>query len=148
MSILETLQARVNDSLKAGRKQDVRVLRMFVSELQRAAKDSGHVLDEDEELKVLHKERKRRLESIEAFKAGGRDDLVAEEEFAVALVEGFLPTQLDEAALTALVDRCIAETGASSPKDMGTVMSRLMQEAGSQVDGKTASRIVRERLSG
>jgi uncharacterized protein YqeY len=148
LSILETLQARVNDSLKAGRKQDVRVLRMFVSELQRAAKDSGHVLDEDEELKVLHKERKRRLESIEAFEAGGRDDLVAEEEFAVALVEGFLPRQLDEAALTALVDRCIAETGASSPKDMGTVMSRLMQEAGSQVDGKTASRIVRERLSG
>jgi uncharacterized protein YqeY len=148
LSILETLQTRANDGLKAGRKQDVRVLRMFISELKRAAKDSGQELDEAEELKVLHKERKRRLESIDAFKAGGRDDLVAEEEYAVALVDEFLPKQLDEAALIELVDRVIAETGATSPKDMGTVMGRIMQEGGSQVDGKVASGIVRERLSG
>lgn len=138
----------MNEGLKAGRKQEVRVLRMLVSELQRAAKDSGRDLDADEELKVLHKERKRRLESIEAFKAGGRGDLVVEEEFAAGLVEDLLPRQLDEGELTTLVDRCIAESGAESLKDMGAVMSRLMQHAGSQVDGAAASRLVKERLSG
>ena len=148
MSILESLHTRMNESLKAGRKQEVRVLRMLVSELQRAAKDSGGDLDADEELKVLHKERKRRLESIQAFKAGDRGDLVDEEEFAVGLVEELLPRQLDEGELTALVDRCIAESGAESLKDMGAVMSRLMQPAGSQVDGAAASRLVKERLSG
>jgi uncharacterized protein YqeY len=121
---------------------------MLVSELQKAAKDSGRDLDAGEELKVLHKERKRRLESIEAFRAGDRDDLVVEEEFAVGLVEELLPRQLDEVELTALVERCIAESGAESLKDMGAVMSRLMQRAGSQVDGAAASRLVKERLSG
>jgi hypothetical protein len=148
LSVLESLQSRVNEGLKAGRKQEVRVLRMLVSELKRVAKDSGRELGADEELKVLHKERKRRVESIEAFKAGGRDDLVAEEEFAMGLVEELLPRQLDEGELTVLVDRCIAEVGAGSLKDMGAVMSRLMQQAGSQVDGAAASRIVKERLSG
>ena len=148
MSILESLHTRMNESLKAGRKQEVRVLRMLVSELQRAAKDSGRDLDAGEELKVLHKERKRRLESIEAFKAGDRDDLVAEEEFAVGLVEELLPPQLGGEELAALVDRCIAESGAGSLKDMGAVMSCVMQHAGSQVDGAAASRLVKERLSG
>lgn len=148
MSVLESLQARVNEGLKAGRRQEVRALRMLVSELKRAAKDVGRELDPDEELKVLHKERKRRLESIEAFRSGSRDDLVAEEEFAMGLVEDLLPQPLDEGELSALVDRCIAESGAGSLKDMGAVMIRIMQEAGPRVDGATASRIVKERLSG
>lgn len=148
MSILETLQARANDALRAGRKQEVRVVRMLVSELKSAAKAAGADLDHDDEIRVLTKERKRRLESIEAFRAGGRDDLVAEEEYAVGVVEALLPAQLGEAELTALIDRLIGELGASSPKDMGAVMGRLKQEAGAQVDGKTASRIVKERLSG
>lgn len=148
MSVLESLQSRVNQGMKAGRKQEVRVLRMLVSELKRSSKDLGRELDSAEELKVLHKERKRRIESIEAFKAGGRDDLVADEEFALGLVEELLPRQLDGTELIALVDRCIADMGAGSIKDMGAVMSRLKQEAGPQVDGAAASRIVKERLSG
>lgn len=148
MSILEALQSRVNEELRAGHKREVRVLRMLVSELKSAAKDAGADLSADDEIKVLTKERKRRLESIEAFRAGGREDLVAEEEFAAAIVQELLPPQLDEADLVRLIDRLIAETGASSPKDMGAVMGRLKQEAGAQVDGKTASRIVKERLSG
>lgn len=148
MSILESLQSRANDALRGGRKQEVRVLRMIISELKSAAKDGGGELSPDDEIKVLTKERKRRLESIEAFRGGGREDLVAEEEFAAGLVQELLPAQLDEAELTSLIDGLIAETGASSPKDMGAVMSRLKQAAGSQVDGKVASRIVKERLSG
>lgn len=148
MSILETLQSRANNALRAGRKQEVRVLRMIISELKSAAKDGGGELSPEDEIKVLAKERKRRLESIEAFRGGGREDLVAEEEFAAGLVEELLPAQLDEAELASLIDRLIAEAGASSPKDMGAVMGRLMQEAGPQVDGKVASRIVKERLSG
>jgi len=138
----------VNDSLKGGRKQEVRVLRMLVSEIQLAAKDSGHELDAEEELKVLRKERKRRLESIEAFRAGGREDLVAGEEYAAGLIEELLPRQIDQAELTALVDRIIQETGASTPKEMGAVMAVVMREAGGRADGKIASQIVKERLSG
>lgn len=121
---------------------------MFIAELKSAAKDAREDLSEDDEIKVLSKERKRRLESIEAFRAGGREDLVAEEEFAAALVQELLPAQLDEAELTTLIDRLITEAGASSPKDMGAVMGLLKKEAGARVDGKTASRIVKERLSG
>ncbi len=148
MSILEELQSRANDALRAGRKPEVRVLRMLVSELKSAAKDAGAELSAEDEIKVLTKERKRRLESIEAFRAGGREDLVAEEEFAAGMVEELLPPQLGEAELTSLIDRFIVELGASSLKDMGAVMGRLKQEAGAQVDGKIASRIVKERLSG
>jgi len=148
LSTLSLLQERVKHALKGGRKQEVRALRVLVSEIQLAAKDSGHELDTEQEWAVLRKERKRRLESIEAFRAGGREDLVAAEEYTAGLIEELLPKQLDPDELAALVDRIIAETGVSTPRDMGAVMNAVMREAGGLVDGKSASRIVKERLSG
>lgn len=138
----------MKDALKHGRKQEVRALRVLVNEIQLAAKDSGHELDTEQEWAVLRKERKRRLESIAAFRAGGREDLVAAEEYTAGLIEDLLPKQLDDDELTALVDRAIQETGASTRKDMGAVMSQVMRDAGGLVDGASASQIVKERLSG
>ena len=120
---------------------------MVVCELQNEAKRTRADLDEAAELAVLRRELKKRQESIEAFRAGGREDLAAFEEYAAGLIEGLLPQQMDEAELSALVDRVIAETGASSAREMGKVMSAVMAQGGRAVDGKVASRLVKERLS-
>lgn len=148
MSLLAALQDRTKGALKAGKKQEVAALRLLSSELQKAAKEKREELSEEEELKVLRREHKRRLESAEAFAAGNRKDLEEKERFEAGLIEELLPEQLDEAALRNLVDQVITDTGASSLRDMGRVMTEVMQRGGPQVDGKEASRLVKERLSG
>ncbi len=147
MSRLSELQESVKAALKAGDKERVTALRMVVCELQNASKTARGDLDEAAELAVLRRELKRRQESIEAFRAGGREDLAAHEEFAARIIEELLPEQMDEARLSQLIDRVIAETGATSARDMGKVMSAVMAEGGLLVDGKLASRLVKERLS-
>jgi uncharacterized protein YqeY len=146
VSLLATLQERVKESLKAGRKEEVGALRLLISELQRAAKDARADLDEEAEIKVLRREQKKRAEAAEAYRAAGREDLWRHEEFEAALIADLLPQQLDEGSLAQLVDQAIAETGAVSVKDMGKVMSAVMSQGGAQVDGKRASALVRERL--
>jgi uncharacterized protein YqeY len=147
MSLLADVQDQTKTAMKAGDKEKVGVLRMVVCELQNEAKRSGSELGEDAELTVLRRELKKRQESMEAFRAGGREDLARHEEYAAGLIEEMLPQQMDETQLSALVDRVIAETGASSARDMGKVMSAVMAEGGARVDGKMASRLVKERLS-
>jgi uncharacterized protein YqeY len=147
VSILSDLQESVKTALKAGDKQRVSALRMVVCELQREAKQARRELDSSAEQAVLRRELKRREESIEAFRAGGREDLAAFEEFAAGIIRDLLPKQMDEAELSVMIDRVIGETGASSAKDMGRVMAAVMAEGGARVDGKIASRLVKERLS-
>ena len=147
MSIVEDLQARIVVALKAGRKDEVQALRFLLSELQRVEKDSGQTLDDDAEVKVLRKARKSRLEAAEAFRKGGRLELAAKEDTEAALIAELLPKELDQQALSALVDQAIVDAGASSPKDMGAVMALIKQRAGANVDGRTASRLVQERLA-
>src|SRR5512139_2246702 len=146
MSVLSEVQDSVKEALKAGDKQKVAALRMVVCELQNEAKRNRAELDEAAELAVLRRELKKRQESMEAFRAGGREDLAVFEEYAAGLIEELLPKQMEEAELSALVDRVIADTGASSARDMGKVMSAVMAQGGVRVDGKTASRLVKERL--
>jgi uncharacterized protein len=147
MSMLSGLQGSVNEALKAGDKERVAALRMVVCELQKEAKQSGGELDEAAELVVLRRELKRRQESIDAFRAGGREDLIAHEEFAAGVIEELLPERMDEAELVGLVEKAIVETGAVSVRDMGKVMAAVMARGGVRVDGKLASRLVKERLS-
>jgi uncharacterized protein YqeY len=147
VSILEGLQESVKTALKAGDKERVTALRMIVNELQKEGKEKRQELDEGAELAVLRRELKRREESIEAFKAGGREDLATHEEFAARIIAELLPTQMDEAELSALIERAVTETGASSARDMGKVMAAVMTQGGVRVDGKLASRLVKERLS-
>src|SRR5437764_7994166 len=128
-------------AMKASDKARASALRLILSELQKAAKEGG-----DDELAVLRRERKRRLEAAEQFRGGGRPELAEQEEAEAKLIEGYLPAELDDAELDAIVAAAIAETGASDPKDMGQVMKVVMARSGGRADGKRASARVREAL--
>jgi uncharacterized protein len=141
MTVSEQVRADMTTAMKAGEKGRVGALRLVLSELQRAEKDGG-----DDELAVLRRERKRRLEAASQFRAGGRPELADQEESEAKLIEGYLPTEIDDAQLDEIVAAAIAQTGASSPKDMGAVMKAVMAAAGGRVDGKRASGRVREAL--
>lgn len=127
--------------MKSGDKELTGALRLLISELQKDAKDGG-----DDELAVLRRERKRRLEAAAQFHAGGREELAAHEQFEAEVIGRYLPADIDDAQLAQLVADAIAETGASTPRDMGAVMKLVMDRAGGLVDGKRASAAVRSAL--
>lgn len=129
-------------AMKSGEKVRVGALRLVLSELQKAAKDGG-----EDELAVLRRERKRRLEAASQFRDGGRPDLADGEESEAKLIEAYLPAELDDTELDVLVAAAIAETGASTPREMGQVMKAVMAKSGGRADGKRASARVREALS-
>jgi uncharacterized protein YqeY len=141
MTVAEQVRSDMTSAMKAGEKHRVGALRLVLSELQKAAKEGG-----DDELAVLRRERKRRLEAATQFRQGGRPELAEQEESEAKLIEGYLPTELDDTELDTIVAAAIAETGASSPKEMGQVMKAVMAKAGGRADGKRASARVREAL--
>ncbi len=142
MSILDQLRADTTAALKGGDRERCQALRLVTSELQKAEKEGG-----GDEVAVLQRERKRRLESATAFRDAGRTDLAEAEEREAALIEGYLPAQLSDHELHALVGDAVAETGAASPKDMGKVMSLVMGRTGGRADGKRVSALVKEKLT-
>ena len=117
-------------------------LRLIASELQKAAKEGGA-----EEVEVLQRERKRRLEAAEAYREGGRAELAEAEEREAELIQSYLPEQLSEEELAAIVGDAVAESGASSPGEMGKVMSVVMPKVKGRADGKRVSALVREKLA-
>jgi uncharacterized protein len=131
--------------MKSGERERVGALRLVSSELQKAHKEAGAGAEADE-VAVLQRERKRRVEAAEAYREAGRDDLASQEESEAALIEAYLPAQLSDDDLHALVGDVVAETGASSPKEMGQVMSQVMPRVQGRADGKRVSAIVREKL--
>ena len=128
--------------MKAGEKERVGALRMIVNELQKAEKEGT-----DDELTVLQRERKRRLESAEAYRDAGRDDLAQGEEREAQIIEAYLPQQLSDEDLRAIVGDVVAQTGASSPREMGQVMSQVMPKVQGRADGKRVSAVVKELLT-
>ena len=122
-------------------------LRMALNAVQNVEKTSRKELSDDEVIGVLAKEVKTRRESVEAFRAGGRDDLAAKEEAEIAILQAYLPAALDEAAIRALVAEAIAATGAASPKDLGKVMGWLSPRTRGRADGKQVSGLVNEALA-
>ena len=142
MTLTERVKSDLATAMKAGDKDRVGALRLVLSELQKAAKDGS-----DDELAVLRRERKRRQEAARAFREGGRDDLADAEEAESALIEAYLPAELSDDELAALVDDAVASTGASSPKDMGNVMKAVMAQVAGRADGRRVSERVKERLT-
>jgi uncharacterized protein YqeY len=117
-------------------------LRLIVDALQKDAK-----MGDGDEVAVLQRERKKRLEAVEAYSEAGRAEQAKAETFEAELIEGYLPQQLSDEELAALVDAAVSETGASEQKQMGQVMSALMPKLGGRADGKrVSSAAVRERL--
>ena len=143
MSVIDQVRGDMTSAMKAGEKDRVGALRLVLSELQKSQKEGNA-----DDLAVLRRERKRRLEAAEQFRGGGRPELAEQEEAEAKIIEGYLPAELDDSELDAMVAAAIAETGASGPKDMGQVMKAVMARAGGRADGKRASTRVREALQG
>ena len=141
MSILEQVQADTREAMKAGERDRVGALRMLTSALRQEAK-----LGSDDEVAVLQRERKRRLEAAEAYRQGGSQDRAAAEESEADLIEAYLPDQLSDQELGELVGAAIDEAGASAPGDMGKVMSLVMPRVKGRADGKRVSGAVGQRL--
>jgi uncharacterized protein YqeY len=141
MTVLEQVQSDVRTAMKARDRERAGALRMVVDVLQQDAK-----LGKGDEVAVLQRERKKRVEAAEAYEGAGRSEQAAAERFEAELIEGYLPRQLSDAELTELVDAAVAETGASEQKQMGEVMSALMPKLGGRADGKRVSAAVRQKL--
>jgi uncharacterized protein YqeY len=141
MSALEQVQDDVRTAMKARDRERTSALRMIVDVLQQDAKFGN-----GDEVAVLQRERKKRVEAAEAYEQAGRAEQAASERFEAELIEGYLPQQLSDAELGELVDAAIAETGASEQKQMGQVMSALMPKVGGRADGKRVSAAVRQKL--
>jgi len=128
----------------AGRRD---ALRLILASLRSAEKDLQRPLSDDEELQVLQRERKRRIEAAEAFHAAGRDEQAAKEEGELAILEEFMPAPLTEEELEQIVDDAIAENKATSIRDMGRVMADVMPQIAGRADGSAVSQLVREKLA-
>jgi uncharacterized protein YqeY len=141
VSVLEQVQADVRTAMKARERERAAALRLIVDVLQQDAK-----LGKGDEIAVLQRERKKRVEAATAYEDAGRAEQAAGERFEAELIEAYLPQQLSDEELAQLVDEAIAETGAGEQKQMGQVMSALMPKLGGRADGKRVSAAVRERL--
>lgn len=142
VSIADTVKDDLTTAMKAGERERVQALRLVLSELQRTQKDG-----DGDEVAVLRRERKRRGDAAAAFRDGGRPELAQAEEAEAALIEGYLPVELSDEELGAIVDTAIAEAGAQSPRDMGAVMKAAMLRVAGRADGKRVSARVKEALS-
>ena len=146
-----SLIARMEGELKAAtldRDNERRdALRLILSSLRSAEKELQRPLHDDEELQVLQRERKRRLEAAEAFRTGGRTEQAESEEAELEVLEEFMPEQLDEDELEEIVDSVIAEVGATGMRHFGRVMADVMPQVSGRADGSVVSQLVREKLA-
>jgi uncharacterized protein len=146
-----SLIAQIEDDLREAMRSrdDARrdALRLILSSLRSAEKELQRPLHDDEELQVLQRERKRRAEAAEAFRAGGREEQAEAEELELAVLEEFMPEPLSEDDLEEIVDDVIAEVGATSMRDLGRVMADVMPQVAGRADGSVVSQIVREKLA-
>jgi hypothetical protein len=143
MTLADRVKTDITAAMKAGEKMRVGTLRLVLSELQKDAKEG-----KGDELAVMRRERKRRLESARAFRDGGREDLAGAEEAELALIETYLPVEIDDLELDRMVAAAVAETGAESPRDIGKVMPVVMGQVAGRADGRRVSDKVKEALQG
>jgi len=147
VSLVERLEGEVKEAMLARDATRRDALRLILNSLRSAEKDLQRPLSDDEELQVLQRERKRRNEAAEAFRAGGREEQAGQEETELAILEEFMPEPLSEDELERIVDDAIAETGATSLRDMGRVMADVMPQVAGRADGSAVGQIVREKLA-
>lgn len=147
MSLTEQLQSDMKAAMRGGDTARRDTLRMAIAAAQHAAKDKRAPLTDEEATEVLTREVKKRRESIQAYQSAGRSDLAAREQAEVDILTPYLPEQLSEDEVRALVQEAVAATGAASPGDMGRVMSQLMPRVKGRADGKLVSRLVNQELA-
>ena len=147
MSRIETIADELKEAMKARDSERRDALRLILNALKSSEKELQRPLSEDEELQVLRRERKRRLEAAEAFRTGGREEQAQSEEREREILEEFMPEPLSEDEIEEIVDDAIAEVGATSMADLGRVMADVMPQIAGRADGSTVSQIVREKLA-
>lgn len=147
MSLLARIETELTEAMRArdGERRDA--LRLILSSLRSAEKDLQRPLTDDEELQVMQRERKRRQEAAEAFRAGGREEQADAEERELDLLQEFMPEPLSEDEVEEIIDNVIAEVGATSVRDLGRVMADVMPQISGRADGSTVSQLVREKLA-
>jgi len=147
MTRIAEIEDEIKEAMKARDAERRDALRLIVNALKSSEKELQRPLSEDEELQVLQRERKRRIEAAEAFRTGGHDDRAEAEERELAILEEFMPEPLSEDEIEEIVDDAIAEVGATSMADLGRVMADVMPQIAGRADGSQVSQIVREKLA-
>jgi uncharacterized protein len=147
MSLIARIEEELKTAMRARDQERTDALRLTLASLRSAEKEVQRPLKEDEELHVLQRERKRRVEAAEAFRGGGRDEQAAKEERELAIIQEFMPEPVDEDELERIIDDAIAETGATSLRDLGRVMADVMPQVAGRADGSVVSQLVREKLA-
>jgi len=147
MSLITTIESEIKEAMKSREAERRDALRLIVNALKGSEKELQRPLSDDEELQVLQRERKKRVEAAEAFRAGGREEQAATEERELAILEEFMPEPLSEDEIEEIVDDAIAEVGATSMADLGRVMADVMPQIAGRADGSSVSQIVREKLA-
>ncbi len=145
--LIERLEDDLTESMKSrdGARRDA--VRLILASLRSAEKDLQRPLNEGEELQVLQRERKKRQEAAEAFRAAGSDDRAAQEETELAILGEYMPEPLSEEDLESIIDDAIAENGATNMRDLGRVMADVMPQVAGRADGSVVSQLVREKLA-
>jgi hypothetical protein len=147
MSLIARIEEDLRESMLARDQARVGTLRLVLSALRAAEKDLQRPLHDDEELQVMQRERKRRLEAAEAFRAAGREEQAQAEETELGVIEAYMPEPISDDELEQIVDDAIAETGATSLRDLGRVMADVMPQVAGRADGSVVSQLVREKLA-
>jgi len=141
------MKADAMASLKAGDRRRVGALRTLVAALKKERIDAGATPSEADELTILGRERKKRLETVDVYEQGGRKDLADQERYEAELISGYLPAELTDEELAALIDAAVTAAAATSTKEMGKVMAQLMPKIAGRADGRRVSEAVRARLA-
>ena len=147
MTLVDTIEGQLRDAMLARENERRDALRLILSSLRSAEKDLQRPLSGDEELQVLQRERKKRIEAGDAFRDAGRVEQAAKEDAELEVLEEFMPEPLSEEQIEEIVDDAIAENGATSLRDMGRVMADVMPQVAGRADGSAVSQIVREKLA-
>jgi uncharacterized protein YqeY len=147
VSLIEEIEDELKDAMRARDAERRDALRLILNSLKNSEKELRRPLSEEEELQVLQRERKRRVEAAEAFRGGGREEQAAAEERELEILEEFMPEPLSEDEIDEIVDDVIAEVGATSLADLGRVMADVMPQIAGRADGSQVSQIVREKLA-
>ena len=147
MSLITTIEDEIKEAMKSHDAERRDALRLIVNALKGSEKELQRPLSDDEELQVLQRERKKRVEAADAFRSGGREEQAAAEERELAILPEFMPEPLSEDEIEEIIDDAIAEVGATSMADLGRVMADVMPQIAGRADGSTVSQIVREKLA-
>jgi uncharacterized protein len=147
LSLIARIEEELREAMRARDTERLGTLRLTLAVLRSSEKELARPLKDDEELQVLQRERKRRTEAAEAFRAGGREEQAEKEERELAVLQEFMPEPIPDEELERIVDDAIAETGATSLRDLGRVMADVMPQVAGRADGSSVSQLVREKLA-